>query len=66
MGALLDEVARRYETEQQWADIEGAYARLQREDPQGWRDYLDELAEWDAAGVEEDAQAAEEWPEYNE
>lgn len=66
MGALLDEAARRYETEQRWADIEDAYARLQRENPQGWLDYLGELAEWDTTDAEEDAEAAEEWPEYNE
>jgi hypothetical protein len=64
MGALLDDLARRAEIEQRWADIASAYRRAQA-DPDGWRDYLDELAEWDASGAERDAAAAEEWPEYN-
>jgi predicted transcriptional regulator len=64
MGALLRTVTKRLEVEQLWIDIEKAYERLQREDPAGWQEYLDELAEWDAIG-EPDETAAEEWPEYN-
>lgn len=64
MGGLLLTVADRLEAEQEWTDIEDAYARLQREDPAAWREYLNELAEWDAV-AEPDASAAEEWPEYN-
>ena len=64
VGGLLRSVAERLQVEQEWADIEAAYARLQREDPAGWREYLDELAEWEAAD-DPDETAAEEWPEYN-
>lgn len=63
MGALLEAESRRLEAEQRWADIEAAYERVQRTDPAGWRDYLDELAEVTAG--EPDATAGEEWPEYN-
>jgi len=64
MGGLLLTVADRLEAEQEWTDIEDAYARLQREDPAAWQEYLNELVEWDAV-AEPDASAAEEWPEYN-
>lgn len=64
VDALLDDVARPAEVEQRWADIASAY-RQDEADPDGWRDYLDELAEWDASGSERDAAAVEEWPEYN-
>lgn len=50
--------------EQRWADIENSYPRTQREDPDGWRDYLGELAEVTAG--ERDTTAAQEWPEYNQ
>ncbi|MDQ3887141.1 MAG: hypothetical protein M3308_09110 [Actinomycetota bacterium] len=65
MGALLSEIAERLETEQRWSDIEAAYARMQREDPAGWADYLGELAEWEAGTTAADTAAAQEWPEYN-
>ena len=63
MGALLDTESRRLEAEQRWTEIESAYERLQHEDPEGWRDYLGELAEVNAD--EPDTTAALEWPEYN-
>lgn len=63
MGALLDAESRRLEAEQRWIEIEAAYARIQRDDPAGWQDYLGELAEVTAG--EPDAAAAA-WPEYNE
>ncbi|MGH3696369.1 MAG: hypothetical protein ACRDRX_20645 [Pseudonocardiaceae bacterium] len=63
MGALLDTESRRLEAEQRWTDIECAYERLQRDDPEGWRDYLGELAE--VTADEPDATAAQEWPEYS-
>lgn len=65
MGALLDDVAKRLETEQRWAEIESAYARLERDDPAAWNEYLTELAEWDTATSGGDTDAAEDWPEYN-
>ncbi|MFN2497358.1 MAG: hypothetical protein ABR608_15880 [Pseudonocardiaceae bacterium] len=65
MGALLSEVAARLEAEQRWADIEGAYERMQREDPDGWAGYLGELAEWAAGTAGVDTASAEEWPEHN-
>lgn len=64
MGALLSSIADKLEYEQEWTEIEESYARLRREDPAAWQDYLRELTEWDAGG-EPDTTAAEEWPEYN-
>jgi predicted transcriptional regulator len=65
MGVLLDAASRQLAAEQQWAEIEAGYERIQRGDPAAWSEYLGELAGWDAASVEPDAAAAEEWPEYN-
>ncbi len=66
MSALLSDVAERLETEQRWVDIEAAYERMQREDPDGWAEYLGELAEWEASTVTTDTAAAQEWPQYNQ
>jgi hypothetical protein len=65
MGALLADLAQRLEDEQRWTEIEGAYDRLRTQDPERWREYLAELAEWDTVGAEPDPAAAEEWPDYN-
>lgn len=63
MGALLADVADRLAAEQRDREVREACARMQRDDPQGWQDYLHELTvvEFDAAA---DGSAADEWPEY--
>ncbi|MGH3975007.1 MAG: hypothetical protein ACRDS9_17005 [Pseudonocardiaceae bacterium] len=66
MSALLSDVAERLETEQRWCDIEAAYERMQREDPDGWTEYLGELAEWEVNTASTDTASAREWPEYNQ
>jgi antitoxin MazE7 len=66
MSALLSEVAERLATEQRWCDIEAAYERMQREDLDGWAEYLGELAEWEVNTATTDTGAAQEWPEYNQ
>jgi hypothetical protein len=38
---------------------------MQREDPDGWAEYLSELVEWETGTAATDAAAAKEWPEYN-
>jgi hypothetical protein len=45
--------------EQEWAEIEAGYDRLQREDPDGWKQYLGELGAWGATAA--DPGAAAEW-----
>ncbi len=65
MSALLSDVAERLETEQRWSDIEAAYARMRREDPDGCAEYLGELAEWEISTATADSAATQEWPEYN-
>ena len=64
MGSLLDFESRRLEAEQRWSEIEAAYKRMQRDDPDEWADYLRELAE--VTADEPDTAAAQEWPEYNQ
>jgi len=64
MGSLLDSESRRLEAEQRWSEIEAAYKRMQRDDPDEWADYLRELAE--VTADEPDTAAAQEWPEYNQ
>ena len=65
MGALLTIVAEQLEAEQRWVEIDLAYERVRREDPDGWAEYLGELAAWDSSAGASDAEAMEEWPEYN-
>ncbi|MDQ2882280.1 MAG: antitoxin MazE7 [Actinomycetota bacterium] len=65
MSVLLADVAERLETEQRWCDIEAAYARMQREEPDEWAEYLGELAGWEVGAAASDTSAAQEWPEYN-
>jgi hypothetical protein len=64
MGALLEAESNRLVAEHRWAEIEAAYERIQRVDPDGWREYLAELSAVTAG--EPDVDAAEEWPEYNQ
>jgi hypothetical protein len=64
MTVLLHELSLQLQAEQEWAEIEGAYARLQREDPDSWKQYLDELGAWDATTADP-GDAAAEWPEFN-
>lgn len=65
MSALLAEVSQRLDEEQRWVEVKGAYERLQREDPEGWQDYLAELAELDHLAGDGLADAREDWPEFN-
>jgi len=65
MSALLRDVSEHLAAEQQWAEIEAAYERLQRDDPQGWAEYLAELGDVDRIGSDPGDPAVE-WPEYNQ
>lgn len=68
MGALLEELSRKAEDEQFWAEVYASYERLQA-DPEAWADYLAEGLSWTEAsdgGFWADHKAArEEFPEYN-
>ena len=50
--------------QQEWAEIELAYQRFEREDPEGWAEYLAELSQWDRASADP-GDAVDEWPEYS-
>jgi hypothetical protein len=64
MAALLQGLSVKLLEQQEWAEIESAYQRLKREDPEGWAEYLAELSQWDTASADP-GDAVEEWPEYN-
>jgi len=64
MTALLLQVSLELEAQHEWIEIEAAYERLQRDNPQGWAEYLAELAEWDTVTADP-GDAVAEWPEYN-
>lgn len=49
-GALLATVVDTLGTEPRRIEDEAARGRLRREVPIEWREYLDELADWDAVG----------------
>lgn len=63
MGGLLRQVSDELAAAQEWADVESAYDRLRRDDPDGWNEYLGELDTLDAWSVDP-GDAAAEWPEY--
>jgi hypothetical protein len=64
MTTLLQQLSLQLAAEQEWAEIEAAYGRLQRDDPGGWEEYLAELGAWDAVTTDP-GDAAAEWPEFN-
>jgi hypothetical protein len=66
MTQLLTDVAQQLAEEQQWLEISGAYARLQRQDPEEWQNYLAELDKWDRATGDGLPSAREDWPEFNQ
>ncbi len=47
MGEIVTELVDRYEDELFWAEAKQQITRL-KSDPVAWKDYLDEMAEWDA------------------
>jgi antitoxin MazE7 len=66
IGSLLLTAAEQLEDDLDWDEIDAAYERLQREDPSGWQEYLNELAEWENADLDDlTKNAADEWPEFN-
>lgn len=62
MGNLLAVETSRLEIDQRWQDIEASYERLRMHDPQGWREYVDEVVSWTDGTTDSDALAADEWP----
>jgi hypothetical protein len=47
MGEIITELVDRYEEELFWAEAKQQIDRL-KSDPVAWKDYLEEMAEWDA------------------
>jgi hypothetical protein len=47
MGEIVTELVDRYEEDQFWRAYQESFAKL-RTDPVAWKDYAEELAEWEA------------------
>jgi hypothetical protein len=46
IGQIVADLAKKYEDEKFWTEMQEDYARLQV-DPVAWKDYQDEAAQWD-------------------
>jgi hypothetical protein len=64
-GVSQDAALQQLLDEHEMNQVHAAYARLQQEDPEGWRGYLAEQAEWDAVAGDGLPDARDEYPEYN-
>lgn len=65
MLALLEEAARRLEREEAMRQATASYARLAREDPAAFADYVAAGRSWDALAGDGLGNAREEFPEFN-
>lgn len=65
MLALLDEAARRLEREEAMRQATASYARLAREDPAAFADYVAEGRAWDVLAADGLDDARAEFPEFN-
>jgi hypothetical protein len=67
LGDLLARLAEREQYQREMRHANEVMERMQREDPQAWRDYLSELREFEDGTARDGlSDAATEWPEYNE
>ncbi len=67
LGDLLARLAEREQYQREMRRANEVMERMQREDPQAWQDYLSELRGFEGGTARDGlADAAAEWPEYNE
>jgi len=67
LGELLARLAEREQYQREMRRANEVMERLEREDPQAWRDYLSELRGFEGGTLRDGlSDAAAEWPEYNE
>ena len=67
LGDLLARLAEREQYQREMRRANEVMERMQREDPDGWREYLSELRTFDAGTTGDGlGDAADEWPEYND
>ena len=64
-GISQDAALQRLLDEHEMNQVHAAYARLRREDPEGWQEYLAEVAEWDVTAGDGLPDARDEYSEYN-
>ncbi len=67
LGDLLARLAEREQYQREMRRANEVMERMQREDTDGWRDYMSELRTFDAGAAGDGlGDAADEWPEYND
>jgi hypothetical protein len=67
LGELLARLAEREQYQREMRHANEVMERMEREDPQGWQDYLSELRGFEGGTVRDGLpDAAAEWPEYND
>jgi len=67
LGELLARLAEREQYQREMRRANLVMERMEREDPQAWRDYLAELRGFEGGTARDGlSDAAAEWPEYNE
>jgi hypothetical protein len=67
LGDLLARLAEREQYQREMRRANEVMERMQRENPQAWQDYLSELRGFEGGTARDGlADAAAEWPEYNE
>ncbi|MGH3299292.1 MAG: hypothetical protein ACRDP7_46625 [Trebonia sp.] len=67
LGDLLARLAEREQYQREMRHANAVMERMQREEPQAWRDYLSELHGFEGGTARDGlSDAVTEWPEYNE
>lgn len=67
LGDLLARLAEREQYQREMRRANEVMVRMQREDPQGWQEYLAELRSFEAAASRDGlGDASAEWPEDND
>jgi hypothetical protein len=67
LGDLLARLAEREQYQREMRRANEVMERMEREDPQGWQDYLSELRGFEGGTMRDGlSDATAEWPEFNE
>ena len=67
LGDLLARLAEREQYQREMRRANEVMEQIQREDPEGWRDYVSELRTFDTGTAGDGlGDATAEWPEYND
>ena len=67
LGDLLNRMAERERYQREMRRANQVMDQMQREDPEAWQEYLSELRSFEDATIGDGlADAASDWPEYND